>query len=99
MPQKLAVDSFKWRNYESNFNEKYIEDHNENIDKGLLKSILSILKIYISFTVIYHIYQKEWRSSSIINFYMKKVYFTHKNFEASIKSWISTEKSTQKIRI
>ena len=25
MLQKLAVDGFKWRNYESNFKEKYTE--------------------------------------------------------------------------
>ena len=59
MFQKLAVDGFKWRNYESIFKEKYTENHNENTDKGLLKSILSILKIYIIFIVIYHIYRKE----------------------------------------
>ena len=59
MLQKLPVDGFNWTNDESNFNEKFIENHNENIDKGYLKSILSILKIYIIHTVIYYIYQKE----------------------------------------
>ena len=60
------------------------------------KQILNILKNYLIYTVIYHIYQKEEKLINTINSYAicmtKKLCFSLKSFKRSIKSWINSKK-------
>ena len=60
MPQKLQVNDFKWVEYISNFDERFIKSYSKESDEGyFLKLIFNSQKIYIIFTMIYHIYLKE----------------------------------------
>ena len=60
MPQKLQVNDFKWVEYIFNFDERFIKSYSKESDEGyFLKLIFNSQKIYIIFTMIYHIYLKE----------------------------------------
>ena len=66
MSKKLPVNGFKWidNNETAGFviNEEFIKNYNENNDKGyILKLMLSILKNYTNYVVIYRSYLKEWK--------------------------------------
>ena len=54
MSQKLPVNDFKWVEKTSQFNKDFIKNYNEDSDIGyLLKLMFIIMKIYITFTMIY----------------------------------------------
>ena len=63
MPQKLLVNDFKWVEETSQFNDGFIKIYNEDF----LKLIFSILKNYITFTMIYLFCMKEWKSRKLKN--------------------------------
>ena len=54
MSQKLSVNDFKWVEETSQFNEDFIKSYNDDSDEGIfLKLMFNILKICITFTIIY----------------------------------------------
>ena len=58
MSQKLPVNNFKWTIGTSQFNEDFIKNCNEESDEGyFLMLMFNILKNYLNFLMIYHIYQ------------------------------------------
>ena len=60
MSQRLAIYRFKWIKETSQFYDNFIKNYEENSDIGyFLKSMLNILKNYMTFTMIYHFCQKE----------------------------------------
>ena len=62
MFQKLSVNELKT----SKFDEKFINNYDEESDKRYI----DILKDFAIFTVIYHFYQKEWRSKNFISLFV-----------------------------
>ena len=68
----------------------------------LVKLIFNILKINMTFTMIYTFYLKESKvkkSESLQLTYMIKInMYTHKKYKTNIKSWISFEKSSRVIK-
>ena len=79
MSQKLPVNGFK----------------RKKVCLNLMKTQKNPKK-YLIFIVIYHSYQKEGKLINVQSLYaismIKKICFSHKNSEASIKSWINTKK-------
>ena len=62
MLQKLPVNNFEWIEDTFQFNEDFIKNYNEESDEGYFSKLMfNILKIYMTFTIIYHFYLKEWR--------------------------------------
>ena len=60
MSQKLPLGGFRRVGNKSKLNEDFIKNSNEKSDKDIfVKSMFSILKNYLSFTVIYNFNQKE----------------------------------------
>ena len=60
MSQKLPVNGFKWKKNVAKFDENFIKNYDEDSKKGsFLKQMLTIAKIYMIYTVIYHFYLKE----------------------------------------
>ena len=59
MSQKLPVNNFEWMKGTSQFKEDFIKSYYEESDKGFLKLMLNILKDYMNFIMIYHLYLKE----------------------------------------
>ena len=54
MSQKSSVNDFKWVEETSQFNEDFIKSYNDDSDEGIfLKLMFNILKICITFTIIY----------------------------------------------
>ena len=54
MSQKLSVNDFKWVEETCQFNEDFIKSYNDDSDEGIfLKLMFNILKICITFTIIY----------------------------------------------
>ena len=66
------------------------------VETIFLKLMLSVLKNYMNFIMIFHFYQKEWKlkkSKSLQLIYVIKLkYHTHNKFKTGIKLWISFEK-------
>ena len=63
MLQKLVVNTFEWIKDTSQFNEDFIK---KTIMKKVMKGIFLkfgfiILKHYMNFIMIYHLYQKKWK--------------------------------------
>ena len=63
MLQKLPVNNFEWIEDTSQVNEDFIKTIMKKVMNDIfLKLIFNILKNYMSFIMIYHIYlKKEWR--------------------------------------
>ena len=60
MLQKLPVNNFEWIEDTSQFNEDFIKTIMKKVMNDIfLKLIFSILKNYMSFIMIYHIYLKK----------------------------------------
>ena len=60
LSQKLSVDSFKWRNDKSNFDEKLMKCYNVMIIKyRYMKSVIIIQGIYMIYKVIYHFFRNK----------------------------------------
>ena len=61
MPQKLPVNKFEWIENTSQFNEDFLQRIivKRVMNDIFLKLMLNILKIYMSFIMIYHYYQTE----------------------------------------
>ena len=63
MSKKLPVNGFKWTD-NNKINEEFIKNYNENdkrIKGYIFEVMLSILKNYMNYTVIYRSYLKEWK--------------------------------------
>ena len=74
MSQKLSVNDFKWVEETSQFNEDFIKSYNDDSDEGIfLKLMFNILKICITFTIIYPFWLKEWKFKKFKNQLPKKM--------------------------
>ena len=73
MSQKLPVDGFKWVEEDGllKFNESFIENYDENSNKGyiLVADVEQIQKIFISCIVTYHFYLKERKLKNVISLF------------------------------
>ena len=70
MSQPLPVDGFKFVKNMSKIDEDFINNYEEDSDKGyILEVVLNILKIYMIYIVIYHFYQKEGKLISATRLY------------------------------
>ena len=66
MSQKLPIDSFKWVEQLSKFNEKFIKNYNENSDKGYFLEVdIKYPKNYLILIKIYHFYQKKKKMEKV----------------------------------
>ena len=54
----LPVNNFEWIKDTCQLNEDFIKDYNEESDEGYFLEV-NILKIYITFIMMYQFYQKE----------------------------------------
>ena len=60
MSQKLPVNGFEWVKETSQFNKFFQKAIMKKVMKDIiLKSMFNILKSYMSFITIYHLYQEE----------------------------------------
>ena len=58
----LFLNDFEWVKETSQFNEGFIESHNEESDEGYFLEVdVQYPEIYMSFITIYHFYQNEWK--------------------------------------
>ena len=65
---KMFVDGFKRDENTSQFNKNFMENYNEDIDKGyFLKLMFNILKNNMIFTIIYYLNQKELKLKKLKN--------------------------------
>ena len=60
MSKELPVNGFKWID-NNEINEDFIKNYDENNEVIFLKLMLSILKNYTNYIVIYRSYLKEWK--------------------------------------
>ena len=64
----MFVDGFKRDENTSQFNKNFMENYNEDIDKGyFLKLMFNILKNNMIFTIIYYLNQKELKLKKLKN--------------------------------
>ena len=60
MRQKLPVNSFVWIKDIYQFNEDFVKNYNEENDEGhFSKLMVSILKNYMNFIMVYHFYLRQ----------------------------------------
>ena len=100
MSKKLPLNGFKWIEKLSKFNERFIKRYNEKSDKGYF------LEVDVDYPIKLRILDKDFpflperkKVGKVEKFVCdvddkKKMLFT-KVLKTSIKSWISTKKSTQ----
>ena len=90
MSQKFPVNNFEWIKDDSQFNEDFIENCSEESNE----------RYFLEVDVQYHLKLLEFHNhlpflpermkiEKVEKLYM--LYYTHKKFKASIKSWISFE--------
>ena len=101
MSQKLSVNGFKWVKNLSKFNEDFIENYDENSDKGYFlevdveypKTLFSSHKDLPSLSK----RKKGWKSRKTYLLYrrQRKICYSYKSFKTSTKSWLKTKKGTQ----
>ena len=80
MSKKLPVNGFRWLDSDeiNEINEEFIKTIMKMIIKVIfLKWMLDIRRDYMIYTVIYHSYQKEWKSVSVKNSFV--IYVIRKN--------------------
>ena len=82
MSQKLPVNDFKWVEKTSQFNKDFIKNYNEDSDIGyLLQLMFIIIKIYITFTMIYTFFPERMKIEKIeklvTNLHDKEEYVIH----------------------
>ena len=60
MRQKLPVNNFVWIKDTYQFNEDFVKNYNEENDEGnFSKLMVSILKNYMNFIMVYHFYLRQ----------------------------------------
>ena len=99
MSQKLHVNGFKCFEDLSQFKEDFIQNYDENSDKGYFPEVdVEHSKKLFNLHRDFHFYLKERKSENVISLFVtfitKKLCCSHKGFKTSIKSWINTKKST-----
>ena len=77
MSKKLPVNGFRWLHSDeiNEINEEFIKNYNENDNKGYIFEV--DVRYSKRFGVIYHSYQKEWKSISVKNSFV--IYLIRKN--------------------
>ena len=62
MSQKLPVNGFKWINDVTRIDEQFIQNYNEDNDKGYIREVdVKYPKKLHDLHVTYHFYLKEWK--------------------------------------
>ena len=79
--QKPPVNNFEWIKDTSQFKEDFTKNNTEKSDYDIFsKLMLNILKNYMTFIMIYHVYQNKWRlkkTKLVANLHDKTEYVIH----------------------
>ena len=99
MSQKLPVNSFKWVNDLSRFNEDFIKNYNENSDTGyfLEVDVEYPKKLFSSRKDLPFLPERkklEKVKKLVCGIEDKKIRHSNKSFKTRTKSWINTKNST-----
>ena len=83
MSQKLPVNGFEWIEELSQFKEDFVENYNEDSDKGYFLEVdVEYPKTCLVFIVIYHFYLKGKKFKNVISFFVtfmaRKTMFTER---------------------
>ena len=101
MSQKLPASGFNWVKQEelSNFNEDFIKKYDKNSDKGYFLEVdidypKELLNLHEDLPFLPETKKVNKVKKLICSIENKEKCYSHKSFTTSIKSWISTKKST-----
>ena len=103
MIQTLPVNGFKWVEKLSKFNEKFIKNYNENIDRECFLEVdveypKSLFNFHKDLPYLPGI-KKLWKVKKVvcgIGYKEKYVHIcSHKSFKTTTKLWFNAKKSTQ----
>ena len=101
MSQKLPVNDFKWVKQEelSNFNEDFIKNYDKNGNIGYFLEVdidypKELLNLHEDLPFLPETKKVNKVKKLICSIENKEKCYSHKSFTTSIKSWISTKKST-----
>ena len=95
-----SVNSFKWVEKLSKFNERFIKSYNENSDRGYFLEIdveypKKLFNIHKDLSFLRERKKSEKVKKLVCGIEDKKICCSHKSIKTSIKSRISTKKGTQ----
>ena len=95
-----SVNSFKWVEKLSKFNERFIKSYNENSDSGQFLEIdveypKKLFNIHKDLSFLPEKKKLEKVKKLVCSIKDKKICCSHKSIKTSIKSRISTKKGTQ----
>ena len=100
MSQKLPVNSFKWVEKLSRFNEIFIKNYNENSNIGYFLEVdIDYSKKLFDLHKDLPFLPESKKVNKVENRRHRKIYYSYKGLKTSIKSRISIKKSTQSISI
>ena len=100
MIQKLSVNSFKWVEKISKFNERFIKSYNENSDIGYFLEVdveypKKLFNLQKDLQFLPERKKLEKVKKLVRGVEDKKKCYSHKSLKTSIKSRINTKKSAQ----
>ena len=97
--QKLPIIGFKWIENASQFNEDFIKSYNEESDERYFIEVYvqypeKVHDLHNDLPVLPEIMKIEKVEKLVAKLhYKKRIWYSHKKFKISIKSWITFEKT------
>ena len=97
--QKLPIIGFKWIENASQFNEDFIKSYNEESDERYFIEVdvqypEKVHDLHNDLPVLPEIMKIEKVEKLVAKLhYKKRIWYSHKKFKISIKSWITFEKT------